>query len=712
MSLLSILPKKEQKQYFLTLGVEEHHIRAAIVEVTGSKVGVLGIGESDFSEGSNETEASDIAISMAEKQLPEDVLVENTIFAIPQIYLNNDQVKPEYSDRLKKISKDLNLKAYGFIEYTNAISFLLEKEEGSPPTALLLELTKKNLIFSYIRIGKIQQNIVVDRSDSIINDFNSALLQFTSEILPSRIIIYDDSEKIEDIREELLKFPWHKHSIFLHTPKIEIFPTKKILTAIVETVSTSFMSEVNHAKLTSSTTTVDQELRGEQRKTQTSELPQKEESFGFVQKDLQEQKEEESPSSTIPLRNDQSAIQKLLNQLSLIAKKLYSGLLQLPSFPKLNSKLPLFVGVSIVFLLVITASIIVYYPHSRVFLYIYPQKQEQTIDIVFTKEERASPSINSIKISEISEEISGDKMQNTTGKNKVGDKAKGEVVIYNKTLAAANFSKGIILQSSNLKFSLDDDITVASASDTGEGLSFGKTNAKITAVNIGQESNITSSSTFTIKDSPESTYMAKNSQALTGGTSRDVTSVSKEDQTNLEEKLTQELINQVKSRLMQKISSQQKLIDDSVKTEVVSKKFSADAGAEATEVNLQLNLKITGLVYNYDDLLTLAKNAPLSEPDGLKLDPQATSAKVEKMDKEKNSEIPAEVIFIYFFLPDLNINQIKSKLTGKTFEQAVSFLQENDKIAGVKIVEKNKLPFFGKKLPLSPDNIEVAVVTL
>lgn len=700
MSLLSILPKKEQKQYFLTLGVEEHHVRAAIVEVTGSKVEVLGIGESDFSEGTNETEASDIAISMAEKELPEDVLVENTIFAIPQIYLDNNQVKPEYSVRLKKISKDLNLKAYGFIEYANAISFLLEKEESAPPTVLLLELTKKNLLFSHIRVGKIQQNIAVDRTDSIINDFNSALPQFTSEILPSRIIIYDDAEKIEDIKEELLKFPWHKHSIFLHTPKIEIFPTKKILTAIVEMVSTSFIFEVDHAKL------------GEKMPKAQVPVPGKEESFGFVQKDLQEKKEEETLSVKTPLKTDQFSIQKLFNQFSSTIKKINSSLPQLAPFPKLNSKLFVFVAVSIVLLLVITASIIVYYPKSHVFLYIYPQKQNQTIDVVFAKEGGTSLSANSIKISEISEEISGEKIQNTTGKNQIGDKAKGEVVIYNKTLLAVTFSKGTILQNSNLKFSLDDDISVASASDTGEGLSFGKTNAKITAVNIGQNSNLVTGSTFTIKDFPETSYTAKNNQTLTGGTSRDVRSVSKEDQTNLEEKLTQELINQVKSNLMQKISSKDKLIDDSVKTEVVSKKFSADVAAEAAEVNLQLNLKITGLVYNYDDLLTLAKNTPLAVPDGFQLDSQATSAQIEKMEKEKNSEFPAKVMLTYFFLPHLNIDQIKSKLTGKTYEQAASFLQENDKIAGIKIVEKNRLPVFGKKLPYSPYNIELAIAML
>src|SRR3989338_2098789 len=104
MSLLSqILPKKESKEYYLTLAVEEQHIRAAVVEVSNNQVMVLGMGVSDFAQGENETEASDIAISMAEKSLAQDFLINKVIFALPQAYLEGDDVIPEYLVKLKKI---------------------------------------------------------------------------------------------------------------------------------------------------------------------------------------------------------------------------------------------------------------------------------------------------------------------------------------------------------------------------------------------------------------------------------------------------------------------------------------------------------------------------------------------------------------------------------------------------------------------------------
>src|SRR3990167_4049776 len=242
MSLLSqILPKKESKEYFLTLGIEENFIRAAVIELFHGKAKILGIGKSEFSEEKNESEACDIAITMAEKASGADLLTEKVIFALPQIYLDGENVKPEYLKRLKKVTKELNLKAHGFIDYSSAISFYLENTEGSPATVRLMDIARNHLTISLVRVGKVTKNIIVQRGTSLVEDFTASLPQLQAEILPSRIILYDNLENTEDYKEELLKFPWHKHSIFLHTPKIEVLSNEKILTAIVEAASTSFL---------------------------------------------------------------------------------------------------------------------------------------------------------------------------------------------------------------------------------------------------------------------------------------------------------------------------------------------------------------------------------------------------------------------------------------------------------------------------------------
>src|SRR3989344_3752699 len=146
MSILSeILPKKEIITYFIVLGLEEKHIRAAVAEISGKEVKILGTGKADFSDPEKEVEAVDEAISIAEKSLPEKLLISNVIFALPQFYLEGDNVKPEYLTRLKKIAKELDLKAYGFVDYVSSTVNYLENEEGSPPTILLMDLSEGHI---------------------------------------------------------------------------------------------------------------------------------------------------------------------------------------------------------------------------------------------------------------------------------------------------------------------------------------------------------------------------------------------------------------------------------------------------------------------------------------------------------------------------------------------------------------------------------------
>jgi len=61
MSIFSkFLPKKDKSEYFLTLAVEDRKIRAAITLIHGNQLTLIGTGESDYSQGENESEAANI----------------------------------------------------------------------------------------------------------------------------------------------------------------------------------------------------------------------------------------------------------------------------------------------------------------------------------------------------------------------------------------------------------------------------------------------------------------------------------------------------------------------------------------------------------------------------------------------------------------------------------------------------------------------------
>jgi len=248
MSFLNkILSKKEGKEYFLVVGVEENRIIASVASIAGTDVTIIGSGQSEFDENNEETEAADIAISEAEKKLGEDVLVKKVIFGLPLTVLDGDKIKSQHLARLKKITKALSLTPCGFIEYPEALANYLETKEQSPPTLLLLSIGKTQITFSHIRVGKIENNIMVEKTSAITSDFEKALSTLsTTEILPSRIMLYDESgdAQLDDIREELSRYSWHKHSTFLHTPKIETLETEALIYALVEAAAQSLGKEL------------------------------------------------------------------------------------------------------------------------------------------------------------------------------------------------------------------------------------------------------------------------------------------------------------------------------------------------------------------------------------------------------------------------------------------------------------------------------------
>ncbi|OGF99035.1 hypothetical protein A3D78_06145 [Candidatus Gottesmanbacteria bacterium RIFCSPHIGHO2_02_FULL_39_14] len=710
MSILSeILPKKEITNYFIVLGLEERYIRAAVAEITGNRVRILGIGKSEFNEVENEIEAVDIAISMAEKTVPEKLLIHNVIFALPQFYLEGENVKPEYLIRLKKIAKELDLKAYGFVDYVSSIINYLETTESSPPTVLLMDLSSEFMTLSLVRVGKIQQHIIVKRSDSIVNDFSSSLPQFEADILPSKIIIFDFSDKSEELREELLRFPWHKHSIFLHTPKIEIFTNEKIMTAVVEAAATSFLPNISETlpKISREETlqaeTEVSEPESVSEELEKAETDQKGEKFGFIQETLNEKiatiKKETKPidgkfvAGKIEL---QKVSAKLRDRISKI-KFGYKGII---------------LGIPPALIVILLIYLIWNYPTASVSLITYPLPQQYPMEILFAKDNaQGSGNLPVISIRSITNEISGDKSAKSTGTTLMGDKARGEVTIYNKTTTSKTLARGTILISGPLKFTLDEEVKIASAGETSEGITFGKSTAKITAAAIGPEANLAGNSNFTFSEFSEAVTGAKNSLPLSGGTSREITSVSKEDRDNLEEQLTAELVKQAKQKILGNINPRERILDSPITTTVSSKKFNSEVGSEAKDLTLNLTLKVEGFVYNQAELEKLINPQALTVPAGYTFDPTKTTVKLEKSDADKNGNISAKVAIIAYFIPDLNLNQIKKDMRGKSYSEALAYLEKIDKVGGVKISQTNKLPFLSKKLPFKSQNITISIVS-
>jgi hypothetical protein len=221
--------KKDKPEYFLALLLRNEKVNAVIFEETQGKVRVIGQQEEYFQkqlEDTNEEElleAIDKAISTAESHLPEGVETQKTIFGVKESWVENAKIKPQHLGFLKKISENLGLSPIGFIVIHEAIVHLMQKEEGAPVSAILVEIDKTAIVVSLIRAGKIVETKSSPIEKSIPETVDQVLHHFDYEILPSRIILFNGVDE-EKLTQSFISHSWSRQLPFLHVPQIKALP--------------------------------------------------------------------------------------------------------------------------------------------------------------------------------------------------------------------------------------------------------------------------------------------------------------------------------------------------------------------------------------------------------------------------------------------------------------------------------------------------------
>ncbi len=308
------------------------------------------------------------------------------------------------------------------------------------------------------------------------------------------------------------------------------------------------------------------------------------------------------------------------------------------------------------------------------------------------------------------EVLSGEKTIPVTGKKKVGTPAKGSVSIFNKSLTSKSLKKGQVLNSGSLQFSLASDISVASASENlvSGTVTFGKATVEITASGIGPESNLPAGTEFTFKDISSGMLVARNDQALAGGTSKDITVVSRADQDALVKALSAELLEQAKKELSSKVGGAEKLIDSTVKTSVTEKSFMQELDQETEELQGKVTVSVTGIAYSEDDGKALLQSALTSEiPSGYSILEGKTSIDVSSAQVKKDGSISVSMNGKIVALPNMQTQEMQRNLVGKSVSEAQTFLKSVSGVGGVTFTFRRSP--FTNRLPSNANNISVAV---
>ncbi|MFZ3301159.1 MAG: baseplate J/gp47 family protein [Microgenomates group bacterium] len=697
-------PKNEIKENFWSILIEPEWISSSVWQIEEEKVKIISKSPSTRWEG-NLLEAVDISLSASMQNLPEDTPdPSKTVFGVPSSWIDGGNIKSEYLEDLKKLCDKLSLVPSGFVVLSEAISNLIKNEEESQLTGVVVGVSDQNLEISVFNLGVLAGVTNVSRSISVEDDLTEGLTRLASKVdnFPARIILFNQKEQeLEEILETLNNSDWDKvaNSKFMHTPRIEIFdPAKKIVA-----VSLAGGSELG--VVTGISTNLDNQVLADNDETLVNNLPIEEldnieepegvtaEDLGFVQEGAVQNSiplQEVEHVSSVPHLNIPKMPEFKFKKPEIHLPKLNSIFAKFSGFT-LGSK-PLVIG-GVGLLTFMVAGFVMWWflPKADVTIYVSPKKLEENISVSLD---------SGVENKTVEVKVDGEKTKSTSGTKTVGDKAKGSVKLQNGTAFPINLPSGSVLVSStDLKF-----VTTESASISGalSPANPGTSTVKVEANSIGSEFNLGKDEVFKVANYPKAEVDGTSVEPFTGGSSRQISAVSADDRESLLESLTEELMEEAKTKLSAEISDGDYLIETSLESEVDEETYSNKVGDEATTIKLSLSLVVKAVSVSKSDLSNLAKETLKDKvPTGFVLKDSQLSYEFVSNDEGFDVKVIANL------LPSIDPTEIAKKIAGRYPELAESYLSSVPGFVKAEFKFRPLLPGKLGTLPHVPKNMSV-----
>jgi hypothetical protein len=748
--------KKVLPLYFLVLILRDEKAEALIFEELGGKAKIVGQKEERFSSTIDNIlpneflDTLDKAISGAESSLPENIQTQKTIFGVKESWTENDQIKREYLAKLKKASEELDLIPIGFLVISQAIGHLLQKEEGVPVSAILVEANKMSITVTLLRAGKTIETKSSEIHESIPFTVDALLKHFSvSEILPSRIIIFNGKE---DLSQHFISHSWSKSLPFLHLPQITSLPygfdVKAVLFGAASQLGFELLEE-GMPKEQIEDETFEEKMRALNEEPEKSPKLYKNlnaSDFGFtkdidVAKTQTEKPKEETKIPTIEFVNEdianinndlelepdfeQTTVKstKKSNNFLIIAKNVFAGIPEITSsfIQKLNiKKNSSFVpkgkfGFIISGIAIFAATLLIcyfFFLKATVTLIIDPKITTQEKKVLFSTTKDTNSGENIIKGEFVSASEEGTASTPATGKKDVGTNAKGSVTIFNSLMQSKTLAEGTVLKnSSGLKFTLDSTATLKAVAShsADETVTPEKTTANVTADQLGKESNLPSGTKFTVASYDTADIVAKNDNPFSGGSKKEVTVASKTDAAKLEENLLKQLESKAREDLQKKLSGSTILLPTFITETLSEKSFSVKIGDEASQLTLNGTAEYQGLTYSKNDLIEFSKSLSKDLPSNQTIDYNNIKATASSIKQKNDDEIEANLNIKTLLLPKFDENNLIKEIKNKSFTVTEDTLYKLPNVSDIKIKLSPSLPFLPKKLPLMEKNIKILI---
>lgn len=717
--------KDTPTSYFFALNIGESQVSAVLWSICADALDILGQSTLPYISTDDLVDKAHRVLDSALGAL--EVEPTKILFGVPDSYLLDDNLKEPYLKLLRRMVKVYDLEPMAYVSTTHAIAHLLQKQEGVPPTTILVGVGH-SIVVTVVKAGKIVGSQGVKRSDSLFDDIEQTLTRFSEvEVLPSKLLLYatsaDKEETLERLKDELTSCPWMQKLPFLHFPKIDVLRGSVEVQAIVVAGAVEVSPDVNfniHVPLQAAA------YKGSPEHEDVSQ-----EDSGFVSGDIRSSEalvpkpdlmrgEPASPE----LQRGEPDTESLLKDSSFTNKSLFlkardTFLTSARVIKRSTFKRPSPILIAIIGAILLLISSYLMLVKAEISVFVEPRILERTTQVVSDPASQIVDESNKVIPGTIVETtVTGSTKGPSSGKKQIGEASRGKVVIYNLTSSKVSLPAQTTLTAKNsLKFTLDSPVQIASqSSSTGADLTTvikpGKTDQAvgISAATIGPEGNLPAGSELTVVGYPNAQVIARVDEALSGGTSKDVTVVTAEDQKKLQAQLLSELRKKAQEELQVKLTDSKKIIPEALTAQDPKYSFNKKINDTASEFSLTATIHFKGTAYSDSDLkVIVAKLVETNVPEGFELNlaDTQTQADVAKVEKE------GKLIFLAKFranlLPKLNTSELKNRIRGKSVPEAISQFKGMEGVLGAEVKLTPNVPAKIARLPLLQRNINIII---
>jgi hypothetical protein len=484
----------------------------------------------------------------------------------------------------------------------------------------------------------------------------------TDSALQPKVIVVGTYE--QNIITDLKNYPWiGKRNIetFLHFPDFETKTESTLIDIYSRVISRQFEPQKTPAE---ETITPEPEVVEEPVPAEIVEVSPDELGFGF---DETISNIEPVQEIIVPIPDPKQSI-------------------QIPSIPKINFKLNLkfklpsfrafFILPALSPLLII---FLVFYYKIDLTLAFTPIDFNQTIGVTLDPSVSQVSSSNIIPVSQKNFNVKLNLSTPATGQKTVGDKSKGQIVIFNKLDRVQNIPKGTVLVNANgLKFTTTTAVQVAASTinlDMGI-ITMGQTKATIEAADIGPEYNIAKDSKLDFKDSSLSIMQAKTEENLNGGTKNVVLVVAAADKAKLEGQISSAVTDEVNKKINSEVSNLNGLLSETIIIKKNRAEYNREVGEEADTLSVDSDNSITAYT-----LESSTKKTIIADLTGQKAEYTNTSFNQDKFTfnfaPSTADKLKGKLTIVGSLNPSPDTNLIRHQIVAKTPKFLSNYIPKN-----------------------------------